>query len=563
MERFTFKLYFILLLNVALLTMANGQQLQQVNSGERIALFTDRTIYVAGEQILFSAFLQSGIKGNQIDSSRVMYCEIIAPDGTRIAGNKYVIEDFSSNGYLSIPDDITTGNYYLRAYTKIMRNEGPSSYHYTLLKIVNPNRTEVQALNNSDYSSDILPEEAMAGNKNDFFIISSDKQQYASRDTVHISIAPNGAGGTEYKGLSLGVVPEFSISANSVIKPESEQVTENNYFFSETRGLSITGKLTDSITGISLPGTRVNLSVIGRGKDFMAMETDAAGRFFFSLPDYTGNRDIFLCAETSGTTNPEILVDNDFCPFPVIIPSNVFTLSPEERKTAFNIAVNKQLESFFNIDSTEYTESNLPEDQAFYGKPAEILTIDNYVLLPTLEEYFNGLPTLVKVRKREGEKYFKILGTQSDLNNYEPLVLIDLVAVSDPAQVLAIPPSNISRIEVVNMLYVKGDQTYGGIINIISRRGDFAGIDLPSSGIFINYGFFASGNPESKTDPLFHIPDTRNTLFWNPRFSINQVNTSDFKFIAPDTPGKYLIVLNGINSNGETYRQIAEFEVAK
>ena len=37
----------------------------------------------------------------------------------------------------------------------------------------------------------------------------------------------------------------------------------------------------------------------------------------------------------------------------------------------------------------------------------------NYVQLPTLEEYFNELPTLAKVRKRQGEKYFKILGAQT------------------------------------------------------------------------------------------------------------------------------------------------------
>jgi hypothetical protein len=294
------------------------------------------------------------------------------------------------------------------------------------------------------------------------------------------------------------------------------------------------------------------------------METDSAGRFFFSLPDYAGYRDLFLCVENTGTADPKILVDNDFCSIPVHIPSNIFTLTRQERETAYNMAVNVQLESFFKIDSIPDEQIDQPEDQAFYGKPDDILYIDNYIQLPTLEEYFNGLPTLVKVRKHQGEKYFKVIGTQTELTDFDPLVLVDLVAIDDPSKVLAISPTNISRIEVVNELYVKGDQTYGGIINIITKRGDFAAIDLPSSGIFINYGFLADGSLYPKIySPLLHSPDTRNTLYWNPQFVLDKGNTAKVSFTASDTPGRYLIILNGINMKGETISQTSAFEVLK
>lgn len=38
-----------------------------------------------------------------------------------------MIEDSQANGFVEIPDDVITGTYYVRAYTKYMRNAGPES----------------------------------------------------------------------------------------------------------------------------------------------------------------------------------------------------------------------------------------------------------------------------------------------------------------------------------------------------------------------------------------------------------------------------------------------------
>ena len=558
------QIYFMVFLHFTSLLILNGQQYQSKITGEKVVLFSDRTLYITGEKILFSAFLQSEVEMNQAEMSRVLYCELISPDGNKITGNKYLIKNSSAFGYLAIPKDIISGIYYLRAYTKFMRNRGPLYYNYTSIKIVNPKRNEVQAITYNNYLSEGLTRDENQEKTRDSFLISPEKSQYAPRDTVQISIDGIEKNQSSWKELSLAVVPEFSISANKVELSENRQFEKRVLYYPESRGLSITGKLTDSATGYPLPFKRVNLSILGRGRDFMAMQTDTAGRFFFSLPDYTGNRDLFLSAENTSTSTPKILIDNDYCSLPVNILHNVFALTRQEREVAYKMAVNEQLKSYFNEDSISDTQNNQDQDHAFYGKPNEILYIDNYIQLPTLEEYFNELVTLVKVRKRQGEKYFRVLGSQSGLTDFDPLTLVDLVAIDDPSKVLAISPTNISRIEVVNVLYVKGDQTYGGIINIITKRGDFGGIDLPSSGVFINYGFLADNSHYPGNNPLpIHYPDTRNTLYWEPHLKLNKSNSSKVSFTVSDTPGKYLIVLNGINSKGKTFRQTSTIEVIK
>lgn len=541
-----------------------GRQIMSSAPGERVVLFSDRNLYIAGEQILFSAFLLTGEEVADTLQSRVVYCELITPGGIKIAGNKFLIEDYHASGLINIPDDLITGTYFLRAYTRYMRNYGPYSYDYIPLKVINPYRDEVQATEQSNGLTEYNSDAGNFYNSGSPFRISTDRSWYAQRDTVHISIEANPSFTASLKGLSLTVVPESSVSAGKVNLPGGVQMITDRYHFTESRGITITGKLTDNVTSRPLPYIQVSLSILGKGKDFMAMQTDTAGRFFFALPDYTGYRDIFICTEKAAGPDIKILVDNDFCTAPVKLPSGKFELSAQEREAAYRMAVNMQLGSYFPIDTVPQVFSESAEGRAFYGVPDYILYIDDYIELPTLEEYFNGLPTMVRVRKSKGEKYFKVLGTQAGLNNFDPLVLVDLVAVDDPARILELSPLNISRIEVVNQLYLKGDETFGGIISIISKHGDFAGIDLPESGIFINYGFLAgNGNPFSSASPKTNYPDTRNTLFWDPDLRLNQNRSIRVSLTASDLTERYLIVLYGISAEGERIMQALPIEIMK
>jgi hypothetical protein len=570
MKRFLSSISFALLLT-AHFTVLNGRQIQIVHQEESVVLFCDRNLYIAGEQLFFSAFILTEDEPATSDQGRVLYCEIISPDGNKVTGDKYLIENSYASGFITIPVDIITGTYYLRTYTRFMRNAGPSAYHYTRIKIVNASRSDVQTLTDKNYLSDSLSPSIRADKAGGSFIVSTDKPRYYPRDTVFISVDRTDTVQSSWKWLSLAVVPESSVSDEIVKLPlivgassENGQSGNSVIYHSETRGLSIAGKLTDNTSGAPLPYTRVNLSVIGKGRDFMAVQTDSAGLFLFSLPDYSGYRDLFLCAGRASSPDPKILVDNDFCTVPVHIPTGPFSLTPQERETAYNMAVNVQLDTYFKVDSIPESPSEEGYEQAFYGKPDDILFIDDYIQLPTLEEYFNGLPTLVRVRKHKGEKYFKVIGYQAGLNNFDPLIMVDQVAIDDPSRVLGINPANISRIEVVNVMYAKGDETFGGIINIISKHGDFAGIDLPSSGIFIKYGFFTdSGQHPANSPPQMNFPDTRNTLFREPQLVLNGDNHANVSYTAPDTPGSYIVLLRVVNLKGEIFRQTKSFEVLK
>lgn len=552
---------YILLLSILLIPGTTFSGNLPFNPGDNVVLFTDRAVYITGEQVRFYASVWNGNDLDKPVQSQILYCEIITPDGNKISGNKFIISQSEAEGCIDIPGNILTGTYYIRAYTKLMRNYGPDSYSYRQIRIINPGRVEVLSKVNNQNIADmqIIPPTSVG--LKDLLLVTIDKNSYDQRDTVSLTIQPTSAIGSGIKKISVSVVPEGTQSSALLIQSIKKQANYKSDYNTENRGLSVSGKLTDLSSANPVPGKKINLSIIGDGRDFMTTRTDSLGRFFFALPFYYGSRDLFICAEKTASLNDKIWVDNDFCNTPVHLPSPPFNLTETERKYFHNLAINEQINSRFYSDTIQDTQNPKKEEAAFYGIPSTIIIFDKYIELPTLEDYFNELPSMVKVRKRKGESYFAVQGA-TDLSFSDPLVLIDWVAVDEPSKILAISPQNIARIEVVNEFYVKGGHTYGGIISIISKKSDFAGIDLPSAGIFINYHFLDKSVCREIFDSgtVTH-PDSRNTILWEPGATLQNSKPEKIVFTAPDTPGNYNVIVEAVTSKGEMFSVSTGFEV--
>ena len=111
-----------------------------IQLAEKTVLFTDRETYVVDEDILFSAFNVSSPVLRNADWSNVLYVELIAPDGEAFAQRKFAFSQDGTTGTLRIPTSVLTGNYYLRAYTRWMRDYSPYNYFYKLVSVINPFR---------------------------------------------------------------------------------------------------------------------------------------------------------------------------------------------------------------------------------------------------------------------------------------------------------------------------------------------------------------------------------------------------------------------------------------
>jgi hypothetical protein len=546
----------IILVMMALAWIIPDEGWSQASDPGEIAVITDRSLYISGETIFISAVAA----GPDAGTSRILYCELVTPSGIKTAGAKLNMEEGRAAGCLRIPQETISGTYYLKAYTRVMRNYGPSGYFYSRIVIIHPGNTETLPFNPADTKAvDSLP---LSNPTSDGpFSISSSKLRVKSRDTVTLSINGPENIADKYRLVSLAVVPLGSLAPYRTELPANTGESRGGYYITETRGLSLSGKVTDRASGKEIPGSRVNLSIIGQ-KDIRVQKSDSTGRFYFSLPPLTGNHDLFICTETFDEYQPMVLIDNDFCPERASLPSPELRLSDSLKDCATSMARNYLVSREFQPEkSAIHSEETVPP-LSFYGKPTEVLFMDKYIDLPSLSEYFTELPLEIKLRRSQGKRYFRFTSTQAEMVIYDPLVLVDWVAIDNIDQVLGISPRSIERIELVNAPYVKGDMIYGGIISLVSRKADFAGIDLPSSGAFIQYEFLSECTDEGpEAPPAANLPDARNTVYWNPNLTFDSTGKVSVNFASPDTPGRYMIVLSVVDPDGNVIQRFSGIEI--
>ncbi len=281
----------------------------------------------------------------------------------------------------------------------------------------------------------------------------------------------------------------------------------------------------------------------------------------FRLTKETGIFLFPLIIQTSN--NLELLIDRDFSQDVLKLPSYGMQLNDSLTELITEMSVNAQISQQYYPQKVMVPEVDKSEDLFFYGSPTSTIYFDDFIKLPNLEEYFVEVVPQVAVRKNKGVRKLVLLGEHPDLAIYPPLLMIDGVAIFDVEAVLAVSPRLIQRVEIVNAPYIRGNVTFGGIISLISINNDLGYIDLPSSGLLVNYRMLDIPRTDSTmdgvTDP--RLPDVRNTLYWNPKLRLDPNQSQKISFSTSDLKGEYELLIRGADASGKFLEKRVVFTV--
>lgn len=522
---------------------------------ENLVVFTDRTLYAVNEIIHFSALLQSGIEPYSGLGSKVLYVELVNSSGTSVAKSKYLIKENRSTGHLSIPSNSMSGSYYLRSYTRWMRNFGSQDFSYIPIRVVNP------------YSSDVVTDSPAPGLTDLSAVprglrrvsVSASRPSYRVGDRVEVEFFLDDGSITHVPNACVCVVPLGTIdTAIFQYTVDSEADGTESFqldFLPEISGTSISGLAFEPNNQRPASDTRIHFSILGEDAAYIVTESDQGGRFLINIPQRTGNMEMFVVPESQPTIPVEVRIDNDFTSELLPFQAGPYILSNKEQDLASRLALNMQLRGTFLADSTTKQKSSKEGKKSipFYGKPEISVRMGEFVNLPNLEEVIQNLIPKTFVVRREGEVQLVIDSENSMITMFPPLILIDHIPVFDMEVIMAIPPSKLDHIEVIPEVYVLGEVKYGGIISFTSREGDLASIKLPEGSYFFDYlAFQPSLLPQgARYSGPGKIPDTRNTLFWRDQLELLKGTSQKVSFQAASVPGTYLILFRGISSDGE------------
>jgi len=106
---------------------------------EKIYVHTDRSEYVSGETIWFRVHLVDAVFLKQANASRYVYVELINPTNHLVERVKLRPDSTGCfYGHLQLDEDLSEGNYILRAYTRFMQNVGEEYFFTSQVYIKNP-----------------------------------------------------------------------------------------------------------------------------------------------------------------------------------------------------------------------------------------------------------------------------------------------------------------------------------------------------------------------------------------------------------------------------------------
>lgn len=536
---------------------------------EQVQLLTDRSIYAVEETIHFVAHL--ALSGAILDNqwSSILYVELIGPTGKPMVQQKYLLSAGRAEGSVHIPAEALTGDYYLRSYTRWMRNKGPGSFSYSALQIINPFRSEVAAQTDEGESQANLVK--VPYQQGVLECITDSVYQKDKEAVLRLKGSVTG-----YPGLLMGsvtVVSAGAVDLSGQYIVESSSVEEAQPFmvsFLPDKGGSLT--ISGTVIGPDqkqVPHATLHFSVLGENPDYFATITDINGRF--TLNPSSGadeSMEFFVTPEQEVGSGLEVRIDQEYDSRMLAFPGEQFQLSDDELEVARRVALNMQLSKAFQVGSLpenkpaaeKHAEGNrLP----FYGTRVNRLLIDDYVRLPNLEEVFINLVPEVQFYRKQGKTRIKILSDNSSIGVYNPLIMIDHISVFDHEAILALSPEKIERIDLIHEIYLKGNVAFGGVLAIHSKNGDMAGIDLPEGSYFFDYQSFSQYVPFNSPPKVqgSRVPDTRNTQYWSGELLLEQGSMTEISFRAPHAPGNYVVLLRGVSPDGEIFSASAPFRV--
>ena len=352
------------------------------------------------------------------------------------------------------------------------------------------------------------------------------------------------------------VVKSNWIDWNTIL---SGKLPELNYG-KETENHYIYGRLINKGTMEPDKDRYLFLSMPSKHASFQYAKTDAKGNFTFTIPIDNRAMDLIIQPEDVKRNN-NIKLETSFSIIYPEIHSIRDTSTNELPRQISKLGTNYQVKKIYGSD--EPVDMSKPilfsgGTKRFYGKPDIELVMSDYIKLPVMQEvFFELIPGVFLKKKKSGYEISISDPVENKIYDKPPILFVDGVVINDPAVIANLDPELVEKIDAIKSRYFVGDYMFFGLINVITRAGDFSNFTLPDYAVRLPYRVtdpvkaFSSpdySNPQMKKS---RVPDFRNTLYWNPSMKTDKDGKARIEFWSSDIVTEYEINIQGMTENGQ------------
>jgi hypothetical protein len=582
---------------------------------EKLLIRTDRDLYISGEKVWLKIYKLNGLTGIPENLSKIVYVEVMDSAGNPFAQMKVQIDWYSGSASFRLPDTLRTGNYLICAYTNWMRNFPEDLYSHKTISVINPfilndikipfsqvygsihRRNAIPTGQSQNYD----PEKrdsitSSCGQKETsetgvYYKINIQKNAHSAREKIIIGILANDRSGNPLASdFSLSVVKavtinktstdnndlqlpvtfsgnsvnygtgslSFSVPSDKKASVDASDSLKGPVFVPELEGHLICGIIKDRITGEPLKNQNISLSYVGKSALCQFSKTNDKGEFRIKT-SVRGIREIVVQPVPDISKEFYVELDNPITPSAKKYNRGDFFIDTARLLQINNVIICAQINNMYEPFRQKVIKKDEEKgEHDFFGKPENTVIMSKYIELTSVREVIKEIiPGVSTVKKNDMINFRLFSQNQSKPYDNNPMVLVDGLPVYDFEKVLNIKTSDLEKIDVFITRYYISDIVFDGILHFVTKKGDLGVIDLGNSVYRLEYEFplvpeiFYTPDYSSSEQLNSHIPDLRNTLFWNPAMQTDNTGKAIAEFYSSDETGEYMIIVEGMNADGK------------
>lgn len=528
----------LLLLNLILAFPALGQ--------DDVYLLPDRTTCASGDTLWFNTVIfnpQQSIRQN------VVHVQLDNIDGVHITRVSVACKGTTGNGFMVVPDSLSTGIYVLKAFTNIQKQEENTVVRQRLLSVYNRFETEIGRITYSASTGETI--DRLEG--------------------IQVRAGQRSAIGSKQLNFDVEIAEELRNELEELFvvarlaDPVSESFSEmwiNNNIGEETsrfmpvreqNGVLVTGRIYSREDGSPAVGAVVLLSISDTIPYFDYCVADEQGRFYFYVRDAYGTGDLVVQEYTLDQGKNEIELFDNYIETGGL-PTADKILTADERSYAENVVKAAYFNRFFQGYAALAPDSFLLEKtfrNPFYGPPTRSYYPELFIDLPNFQEISREILHGVQYRERKDEVTIRLLdeGTQTIFRN-EPFKLLDGIPVFKPSMFSDMGTGTIKKVDAVFYKRFLGDISFDGVLAVYTHHPSLSWIELTDGVQLFRYPCLqpkSNWNYKNRNRSGGTTPDFTKVLYRDQWTEIPTEKTISFD--TSDVEGNIVVEIVGVSKN--------------
>ncbi len=521
-------------------------------------LFADREHCISGDTVWYKAAHQTGSE----TQGNIIRVQLTDASGRLITSAAKKSDGGWAEGYIYVPDSLSSGVYFLTAFFSGQRIvEGQyiqkrslfvyNRFQKMLSEFWVPSVNNIQQEGEHASGVQIIPV----------------KTVYKPREQVaaDIKLQSLSSAGINQAIIKAEYLDDFAAEAGGNFYVESVAPADKVPDFKEADGILISGKVTDHDTGNSGKNVLVLFSLLNDPQYFDYCITDSNGLFHFFLKNAIGIGEVVLQAFSESGEDWEVSLEtfkmNEKEPI-ILEERQLTTRQIEFIEETVDAAFFSRL--FGKVYAPGLTEFKMTPrfEMPFYGYPYKRIVLSEFIELPDFQEISRELLHGVQYRQNGNEITLRMLNLQANVYfEDQPFRLINGIPVFQNRLFSPLGSNEIDYIDYVVEDRIFGDLRFNGVLAVYLKDRTNGWMARQPNLFRYNVPLLQDDAVPSHLNPPteeMNLPDLRRVFYWQLHKTDKPVQ---IEFLLSDIKGKVRITVEGVTVDGEIFNASEIIEV--